>query len=354
MKMRTSYSILSPRTSLVSPWAFWALGLLNNTSFVIMVASAKSISDGGTALVFLSNSLPSLIVKLSAPYWFDRVSYDKRMMVACALMIAAFGIVALFATGHHSRLSLYMQLLGCVFVSIQCGMGEASLLALAGKSDVGREKNACLTAFSSGTGLAGVFGFMWNFVWIDWFGLPLNFALCLGNVLALFYFGIYYNCVREPRSVAAVPCNTCSGLHRDECTADGFEPSSSHDLADVDCSDGSAAEELEDEEGAPSVAACEDMTASQRLVAVLRLWPYMIPLFVVYAAEYSLQAGTWTAIGFPVDDEAARDQFYKYSNWLVGSSRIECITSLSTRGLFHHTYNVTTFLALVPSRSFLI
>jgi battenin len=327
MKMRTSYSPLSPRINSVSPWAFWALGLLNNSSFVIMVASAKSISEGGTALVFLSNSLPSLIVKLSAPYWFDRVSYDKRMMVACALMIAAFGIVACFATVHHSTLSLYMQLLGCAFVSIQCGMGEASLLALAGKSDIGREKNACLTAFSSGTGLAGVFGFMWNFVWIDWFGLPLNFTLYLGNVLVIFYFGIYYNCVRESRSVAVIPVNPCSGLHGGAFTADSSEPDTSHDLADVDCSDGSVTEEFKDEEDAPSVATREDMTALRRLVAVLRLWPYMIPLLVVYAAEYSLQAGTWTAIGFPVNDEAARGQFYEYSNWMVGSTRIECILS---------------------------
>uniref|UniRef100_A0A7S0AUP9 Battenin n=1 Tax=Minutocellus polymorphus TaxID=265543 RepID=A0A7S0AUP9_9STRA len=53
----------------------------------------------------------------------------------------------------------------------------------------------------------------------------------------------------------------------------------------------------------------------ERLKLSASFWPYMVPLFTVYAAEYALQAGAWTAIGFPVDSEEARDQFYEYSNW---------------------------------------
>ena len=45
-------------------------------------------------LFFLSTSLPSLIVKLTAPYWFDRVSYQTRMLVATARMMAIFVSVA--------------------------------------------------------------------------------------------------------------------------------------------------------------------------------------------------------------------------------------------------------------------
>jgi battenin len=290
-----------------------------------MVASAKSISEGGTALVFLSNSLPSLMVKLSAPYWFDRVSYDTRMKVACALMIAAFAIVASFASVHHTQQSLYMQLLGCVFVSVQCGMGEASLLALAGKYDVGREKNPCLTAFSSGTGLAGVFGFTWNFVWMNWLGLPLNSTLYLGNVLAILYYGLYYKCVREFRPGVVVPLNLVSGVLGGEFGAESSEPIAPHNNTDIDCRDTPVTIEFEDEADEPSIATSDMMTSLERFIAVLRLWPYMIPLFVVYAAEYSLQAGTWTAIGFPVDNETARDQFYEYSNWMVWPNLMDCM-----------------------------
>ena len=57
------------------------------------------------------------------------------------------------------------------------------------------------------------------------------------------------------------------------------------------------------------------MSTGERLRLTLSLWPYMIPLFTVYAAEYALQSGVWTAIGFPVDVEEARNSFYTNSNW---------------------------------------
>ena len=47
---------------------------------------------------------------------------------------------------------------------------------------------------------------------------------------------------------------------------------------------------------------------------MVELWPYTIPLVVVYASEYAMQSGTWTAMGFPVKDKDARADFYLYAN----------------------------------------
>jgi CLN3 protein len=59
------------------------------------------------------------------------------------------------------------------------------------------------------------------------------------------------------------------------------------------------------------------MTTRQRSRLVLQLWKYMIPLFVVYAAEYACQGGAWAAIGFPtVSSRANRAVFYTNANWL--------------------------------------
>jgi battenin len=57
-------------------------------------------------------------------------------------------------------------------------------------------------------------------------------------------------------------------------------------------------------------AAANNMTSEERIAATLALWPYMIPLFVVYFSEYAMQAGVWAAIGFPVDKENSRNEFY--------------------------------------------
>ena len=70
-----------------------------------------------------------------------------------------------------------------------------------------------------------------------------------------------------------------------------------------------------DPESDEAVVTPHHLTPYEKFKLVLSLWPYTIPLFTVYAAEYMLQAGVWSAVGFPVDSASARAQFYHYSNW---------------------------------------
>jgi hypothetical protein len=43
--------------------------------------------------------------------------------------------------------------------------------------------------------------------------------------------------------------------------------------------------------------AAASLTTRERLDATLALWPYMLPLCLVYFAEYAMQSGVWAAIG---------------------------------------------------------
>jgi CLN3 protein len=441
--------------------AFFFMGLLNNASYVIMLASAKSISEGGTALVFLSCVIPSLTLKASAPYWFDRVDYRTRLLAASYLMAFAFLWVALFSASSSSSSSptttttesasttaetssssasaisfrTVGQLLGVALISLQCGLGEASLLALAGKCDrtssgstssssssssrhssgssssddehdehdetarlaaavamtttgatlepsslavhennQKKSKGRCLTYFSSGTGLSGPFGFLWKMLGTR-VGLSLSATCCLAAiVLATLYAYIYRSrlesirlpddCRDERKPPSAEPSSMSSSARDDhEVTAvitspyqDRLDESirsrssspstrqrfpSSNQQPSITSMLHAAPFSLEDESGssshhddaldpehvpshwtrssgaaAPTVLAIRHMTRSQRFRRVLELWPYMVPLFTVYAAEYACQAGAWTAIGFPLEDAAARNRFYFASNWL--------------------------------------
>ena len=56
--------------------AFWGMGVLNNIAYVVMLASAKSISEGGTALVFLASIMPGFLVKLSRSVNFNDVNHQ--------------------------------------------------------------------------------------------------------------------------------------------------------------------------------------------------------------------------------------------------------------------------------------
>ncbi|VEU35660.1 unnamed protein product [Pseudo-nitzschia multistriata] len=385
--------------------SFWLMGLLNNAGYTIMIAAAKNISEGGVALVFLANILPALGIKATAPYWFEKVSYERRLFASTASMVASFSLVA-------SSSTLQWQLVGVAFSSLQSGLGEASLLALAGRIDgaatdsacdgdgrvndcdgdgfvdeqnddnSGREqdgaaeKGVCLNGFSSGTGFAGVFGFFWKWFWNNRLGLSLSNTLWLAIILPVAYLSTYRYVEYLQKEQWAMKMATGTGLikrrlqkqesldlsqqrrieteqgYRDriddkesmgggnKTSPDSDRFDSKTDLVDGDSDsspygtgDDSYGESDDGDLGHSGFNALDSdgnessrqptsklhvsaMDARQRFCLVLGLWPYMVPLFTVYVAEYTLQSGTWTTIGFPVTSVESRDTFFEYSNWM--------------------------------------
>jgi battenin len=297
--------------------AFFTVGILNNASYVIMLASAKSISEGGVAAVYISCVLPSLLIKLTAPYWFDRINYKVRMAIATVFMAIAFVVTAWFTRSNfnNERASLRLagELMGVALISCQCGIGEASLLALAGKTD-GTTRNAkALTAFSSGTGLAGIVGYMWKFGWTEFFKLSTSQMLLIAAIILPLSYG-FMN----------------AQLIRGTFMIDSREPDritrqqEEQELVPYREDGEAVSNESVSDDAPPMRNPCaiwddtplNELDRSQRFRLVLNCWKYMIPLFLVYAAEYACQSGAWTAIGFPVSDRQSRDRFYLQSNWL--------------------------------------
>lgn len=102
---------------------FWLIGLLNNAPWVLMLACAPNIASGGVALVFLSNQIPGLLVKITAPYWFHKVSYNIRMLMAAVSMCTACLLVGYGGLVDHG---IVLELLGVSFISFQCSLGEVT------------------------------------------------------------------------------------------------------------------------------------------------------------------------------------------------------------------------------------
>jgi battenin len=218
-------------------------------------------------------------------------------------------------------------LLGVAFGSAQCGLGEASLLALAGKIDASTStttiastttthntKGQCLTAFASGTGMAGVFGFFWKWLWTDCLGFTLSITLWLAMVLA----GGYWWCFQEVDRQLDIMEQQVGRFAVVGGILDDPVDMTVPDDEDVLTPESESLATHSGSETADDIALTPitELTSMERFKLVLSLWPYMIPLFVVYAAEYALQSGTWTAIGFPLDSVSSRDRFYEFSNWM--------------------------------------
>ena len=165
--------------------AFFIIGIINNSTYVIMNAGAKEIAPSAVGFVYVCNVVPSFLCKLTGPYWFHMVTYKKRFQVAAICMIVAFFAVAI---GQLLK-STFLQFLGIALVSFQAGLGEASVLAL---SAFYEEPRAVLTGWSSGTGVAGIFGYAWVAIFV--YILDFSFSTCLlcSNVLPIaWYFTVF-------------------------------------------------------------------------------------------------------------------------------------------------------------------
>ena len=204
-------------------------------------------------------------------------------------------------------------------------------------------KGRCLTSFSSGTGAAGVFGFCWKWLFNDFIGLSLSATMLLALLsLPLAYWATFSFVLRWQqqhekehrqlaKELAGDDISHSSAYHdepleNDESFSIAMKKSDeSLTLTTPSALDRSNREESQTDvydithpdEHVHELLQVHEMTAKQRFnLVVTKLWPYMTPLFVVYVAEYTLQSGTWTAIGFPVTDKHSRNRFFVHSNWM--------------------------------------
>eukprot|EP00644_Phytophthora_capsici_P001720 jgi/Phyca11/107627/e_gw1.14.602.1 len=256
--------------------AFWALGFINNIGYVIMIAGAQEIAAGGVGLVYFFDIFPALIVKLSGPYWFQLVSYRQRTVTGAVWMLLSFLVVA---RGKHS---LWLQLLGVAFSGLQSGMMEASFLAM---SSFYASPIRCLTCWSSGTGLAGVGGYAWVAIFHIWGGLSFQTTLELACIFPILYVLVFLFVLDRSK---LPPARTCNYMPI---------PDNSQDTE-------VAVAVMTDQVDAST------MGFQAKMKFILTLGPYIVPLATVYLAEYTMQTGVWSAIGFPVESKEARASFY--------------------------------------------
>ena len=297
--------------------SFWLLGLLNNTAYVVMNAGAKEITPCLVGLVYVANVVPSLLVKLTLPFWQHRVGYFTRLAVATTLMFVSFFVVILGQIFQSPGL----QLLGVACGATQSGLGEASLLAMA--SLYGEDSRKALTAWSSGTGFAGIFGYAYVILFTVGFQASFSVTLMVGLFLPISYCAVFFKYMDPPSDPSASSARrsisvgsgsgggSSEGFHRLVCDNSGTE-----DTAEKMSGDNINDESLSGAETTTKSGVSELPRGRQEMmVAVLALWPYTVPLFTVYFAEYAMQSGAWAAIGFPLKDQTARKDFYKFANF---------------------------------------
>jgi battenin len=162
--------------------------------------------------------------------------------------------------------------------------------------------NRCITAFSSGTGLAGIVGYGYKSLLSDTFGWGLSSVVFSVVVFAAAYYAIFYHGlfkaaqdqfdrlanendeVLTQKAITPVHMLKSSSLRNriqqdvETTTATVEMIGNFHENTSLHLSESTAIDHL------PA-----QLTPLERFRLVLSLWPYTIPLFTVYAAEYMMQ-----------------------------------------------------------------
>ena len=252
--------------------AFWLLGLCNNFGYVVMLSAAFDIlkvqqnkqaskthngfhcNPTSTGLVLIADVLPCLLVKITAPFYMQRINYHLRVVFCIFLFIASLLTVA------YSN-SVFVSLLGVVLASISSGVGEITFLAFSSYYS-----KTVISFWSSGTGMAGLGGSL-AYAGLTQIGFSSKNTLLLLLVVALIWAMAFWVLLILPDNFKIFCCKT-----------DGYR-----------------------DETAPLLNGSEDLSPDRvsylsplaKLKLMRPLLKFMIPLFLVYLAEYTINQGLY-------------------------------------------------------------
>uniref|UniRef100_A0A914PJR8 Battenin n=1 Tax=Panagrolaimus davidi TaxID=227884 RepID=A0A914PJR8_9BILA len=255
-------------------------------------------SSVSTGAVLLADIIPTLIIKLSFPFFMQKIPFGIRHLVVVLLQCISYFMVAFSTT-------VAMSLAGVAFASLGSGLGEISYLALSSHFP-----RSVISSWSSGTGGAGVIG---SFAYAgltepSWANLSPKDALLVMLVIPIIFAFAYWFLMDPPDTVYQVNIfNPKTWIVPPEADVVTLSTSSTDKVRTESTqtySNGWEADEAEQKvekisntsEGAHVTQRV--LTMKEKLYLVLPLLKYMIPLSTVYLAEYLINQGLTELIYF--------------------------------------------------------
>ncbi|XP_011179303.2 battenin [Zeugodacus cucurbitae] len=282
--------------------AYWILGLCNNYGYVVMLSAAHDIiaqfqdhpaDDGNvetegentrnchlisTGAILLADIIPSLFVKIVIPFLPFWVNF--KILLAVLLSASGFLLVG-FANAE------WMALLGVVITSASSGIGEPTFLSYSSHFN----KNVVST-WSSGTGGAGVIGSL-SYASLRALNVsPRDTMLIMLFFPALEAFS-FWIILRKPTIIPLTNSSleSTEELVTDEKPLQGFK---------------------------------------EKLIYIKTLFPYMLPLALVYFFEYLINQGLFELVYF---ENSSLSQASQY-RWFNVDYQIGVFISRSSVNLY--------------------
>ncbi|KAI1319492.1 protein btn-1 [Xylariaceae sp. FL0255] len=263
--------------------AFWLFGVINNVLYVIILSAAQDLvgSDVPKGVVLLVDVLPSFLAKLIAPYTFLPMSYSVRVIFFAALSSLGMLIIAL----TPPEKSVGAKMAGVILASFSSGAGETSFLGLTHYYG-----HVSLAAWGSGTGAAGLVGAGLYVLLTDWIGFSVRDSLFASAFLPVVMLLSFF--VVLPRR----PLREAAKARQYEPVLEVDDETEADDIDDIPTAD--AASSLL--APAPTTSTAHGTSRPDLRRASALFLPYMLPLLLVYVAEYTINQGVSPTLLFPL------------------------------------------------------
>ena len=252
----------------------------------------NSISTG---LVLLADILPSLIIKITAPFYMQKVNYHIRIAFVVGVLSAS-----LFLLAYSS--SVAVSLLAVILASVSSGLGEITFLGLSSHF-----KKSTLSAWSSGTGMAGVLGSI-SYAGLLQIGLSKRQAVLFLLIVPLIFAIQVWVVLKYPDALKI------SRL----CIRQTKEDNDAYSNVKADTAKSNGEDKT------------KDMALPEKLRIIFALKKYMIPLFVVYLAEYTINQGLYELLYYDVTWLTQAEQY----RWFQVDYQIAVFISRSSVQIF--------------------
>lgn len=286
-------------------------------------------------VVLLADVIPSFLMKLVAPYFIHLVPYEIRILVFSALSAVGMLIIAL-TPAYTEGGDTVTKLFGVMLASLSSGGGELSFLGL-----VHYYGQFSLAAWGSGTGGAGLIGAGLYAIATNSLGWSVKSTLLGSAVLPAVMLIAFF---------AILPLEPLRIGRRTIVGKDGEEEDDSNETPERE-----GLLTPNDQEGA-MVSSVRPSSKTMNAWGEFKhnlgrakglFFPYMLPLLLVYIAEYTINQGVSPTLLFPLEETPFKHyrSFYPTYNAIY---QVGVFISRSSTPFFRiHNLYIPSFLQIV-------
>ncbi|KAF2647830.1 batten's disease protein Cln3 [Lophiostoma macrostomum CBS 122681] len=292
--------------------AFWLFGLINNVLYVIILSAALDLVGPNVpkGVVLLADVIPSFITKLCAPYFIHKVPYNIRILVFVALSACGMLIIALTPPLQDSR-TIGIKMCGVILASLSSGGGELSFLGLTHYYG-----HFALAAWGSGTGGAGLIGAGAYAIATTTLQISARTSLLAFSFLPVIMLISFFLILPQGPLRSTAKLTEYEAVEEEE-TDEIESTEQAHGEQEgllASSMRSSSARSFESVDAGRANRAWRSFKANLRRSRGL-FFPYMLPLLLVYIAEYTINQGVAPTLLFSLESSPFEEYRSFYSTY---------------------------------------